>query len=352
MPEPVAVRGSAGLWEDPLYSDVVVTVGPPADLAVQPLSGNKRKAQSGGSEEDEAEPFSCKQFRLHAAILVSGSSYMETMLRRWAAKEIPARIHVRAGSSEEVAGVEDVFWALYHDNKLPDSTTFSKCLGALKTADELGAARVLTAAQEWLGTFKFSNRSAANALYALPKGLLDCIPEPVKAGAQQELLEGLRDLEVTLAGDGTSKRMLDLPEEVFAALLSDDQTLVAHESTIAYAAMLYADKTLHADHVPDSLAHCVRLKRLSPAYAGAVASAFPQWTARVMAVAAACRETPDACKAVCAEGDALLLAALGNISTDRRPSANRSEWDPERLRGWADTDGKILIEAEITVRPG
>ncbi|KAG5191815.1 hypothetical protein JKP88DRAFT_284869 [Tribonema minus] len=222
---------------------------------------------------------------------------MKTILRRWAAKEIPARIHVRADSSEEVAGVEDVLWALYHDNTLPDNTIFFRCLAALKAADELGAARVLTAAQEWLGTYKFSNRSAADALYALPKGLLDCVPEPVKAGAQQELLEGLRDLEVTLTGVGTSKRMLDLPEEVFAALLSDDTTLVAHESTIAYTAMFYADKTLQAEHVPDWLAHC--------------------WTATVMAMAAACRESTDTADEVSDEGDEQLLAAVGNISTWR-----------------------------------
>eukprot|EP00611_Tribonema_gayanum_P022242 TRINITY_DN4426_c0_g1_i1.p1 TRINITY_DN4426_c0_g1~~TRINITY_DN4426_c0_g1_i1.p1 ORF type:complete len:265 (-),score=57.81 TRINITY_DN4426_c0_g1_i1:535-1329(-) len=111
--------------------------------------------------------------------------------------------------------------------------------------------------------------------------------------------------------------MLDLPQEVFAALLSNNQTLVAHESTIAYAAMLYADKTLHAEHVPDALAHCERLSCVSPAYAGAVACAFPQWTARVMAMAAACRESTDTADEVSDEGDEQLLAAVGNISTWR-----------------------------------
>ncbi|KAG5191824.1 hypothetical protein JKP88DRAFT_284877 [Tribonema minus] len=263
-----------------------MTVGPAPDPDLQ-LSGNERKARSSESEDDddEVEPPFRKQLRLHAAILV--------------------------------AGVEDVLWALYHDNKVSEGMTLPRCIAVLKAADELGAIRVLAAAQLWLGRYKFADRTAASSLYALPSGLLDHIPEAVKTRARHVLLDGLYDLEVTLADADARRRTLELPQEVFAALLCDDRTSVAHESTVAYAAMLYADVTLRADHVPDALARCVRLMRLTPAYAAGVAGAFPQWTARVMATAAACCESSAVCEAVRAEGDERLLAALGNISIIR-----------------------------------
>eukprot|EP00611_Tribonema_gayanum_P031332 TRINITY_DN9031_c0_g1_i1.p1 TRINITY_DN9031_c0_g1~~TRINITY_DN9031_c0_g1_i1.p1 ORF type:complete len:400 (+),score=72.21 TRINITY_DN9031_c0_g1_i1:498-1697(+) len=249
---------------------------------------------------------------------------MEAHLRRWARQGqpgVPARIHVHAGSNEEVQGVEDVLWALYHGNQLSESITAARCIAALKAADELGAPHVMTAAQEWLVPDRIADRHAASSLYALSDTVLDNIPEAVKARACRMLLHGLYDLEATLADEKARRRMLDLPEEVLAALLSSDRTLVAQESTVASAAMMYADKQLRMDHVPDSLAHCLRLRRLSPAYAAAVASAFPRWSLRVLLMAAACHERAEVSNAVCRDDDQSLMAALGDLSTRRAPSS-------------------------------
>ncbi|KAG5181376.1 hypothetical protein JKP88DRAFT_346721 [Tribonema minus] len=248
-------------------------------------------------------------------------SVLEARLRRWTSAERPVRLRMELDSEEEAAAFEDMLWCMYH-GALPDEELMTprRALQIMLAADKYDVDAAARHGVAWLASQRSFTWDEALALLGAPANVQVLFPSTVVDGALTVLLATLGDLEVAMNADAAFERLLSLPEAALVALLGNSQLAAAAESTVAAAAVVWAQRR-GLRRVPDAVATCVRLVRLKPGFAASVTRFFPTWTPRVLALAAACAGS-DAARAVVAQrgrGPAALHAAAS--ATPRRASA-------------------------------
>ncbi|KAG5181350.1 hypothetical protein JKP88DRAFT_321827 [Tribonema minus] len=227
-------------------------------------AGSEEDDTAEGSEADRKEDSedsdgggSCRQLRLHAAILMGFSTVLEARLRRWTSADRPG------------------------------SMTLPRALSIALAADKYGVSKAVRASVTWLESQESFTWDEALALFTAPLSVRRLFPQQVNGTLLHALVAASGDLEVAMDDDDACMQLLSLPEPALVALLRTGTVAVAEESTVAVVAVQWAQQR-GMDTVPDSVASCVRIMRLKPGFTAGITQFFPQWTPAVLTLAAAC----------------------------------------------------------------